>query len=258
MAAGAGRSAPASSCDRSRSSAKRCSSASTDARMLATSGVTPGSRTLAGKRGGEKSHRVQRLTQVVARRGKELALREARGLGDGARRERRLGLRLELADEVHVFVAHHERLGDDAVDLASEGKDENQHDAQHAGSEQMHLVALDRHPRDQRHEDRQHKAIERRLVHSGAGQAAEDHAELADDEQRLVGRRRGKHRDGGNAPERARERCAHHPERAPACSIADRRIGARGTRAPTRRARPGWRGSRPATRPSPTTPPAAT
>jgi len=123
-------------------------------------------------------------------------------------------------------VAHHERLGDDAVDLTSEGKDENQHDAQHAGSEQMHLVALDRHPRDQRHEDRQHKAIERRLVHSGAGQAAEDHAELADDEQRLVGRRGGKHRDGGNAPEGARERCAHRPERAPACSIADRRIGA--------------------------------
>ena len=81
-----------------------------------------------------------------------------------------------------VFVAHHERLGEHAVDLASERQDENQHDAEHAGGEQMHLVALDRHPRDQRHENREHEAIERRLVDGGAGQTAEDHAELADDE----------------------------------------------------------------------------
>ena len=152
------------------------------------------------ERGGEKPHRVQRLAQIVARSGEKLALGEARGLGGGARRERRLGLRLELADQVHVFVAHRERLGQHVVDLASERQNENEHDAQHAGGEEMHLIALDRHARDQRHENGQHEAIERRLVHGGAGQAAQDHAELADDEQRLVGRQRGKHRDRGESP----------------------------------------------------------
>ena len=45
---------------------------------------------LGRERGGEEAHRVQRLAQVVARGGEELALGAVRGLGGGARGERRL------------------------------------------------------------------------------------------------------------------------------------------------------------------------
>ena len=129
---------------------------------------------LGRERRGEQAHRVQRLAQVVARGGEELALGEARRLGGGARRERRLGLRLELADEVDVFVAHCERLRQHVVDLAAERQHEGQHDAEHAGGEQMHLVAFDRDARDQRHERREHEAVERRPVDGGEVEAAED------------------------------------------------------------------------------------
>ncbi len=138
------------------------------------------------ERGGKESHRMQRLAQVMARRGEKLALGPAGRLGGGARGERGLRLCLEFADEVDVFIAHRQRLGQHAVHLAAERQHEHQHDAEHARREQMHLVAFDGNPRDQRHERGEHEAVERRLVDGGEVEPAEDHAELADDEQRLV------------------------------------------------------------------------
>ena len=112
----AGRSAPASSRDRSSSCANSASSASTDALDARDQRLHLGVARPGGERRGEQSHRVQRLAQVVARGGEKLALRAIRGLGGGARVERRPRLRLELADQVDVLVAHRERLRQHVVD----------------------------------------------------------------------------------------------------------------------------------------------
>ncbi len=55
------------------------------------------------------------------------------------------------------------------VDLPAERQHEGEHDAEHAGREQMNLVAFEGHAHDQRHEHRQHEAIERWLVDGGEG-----------------------------------------------------------------------------------------
>ena len=103
MGAGIGRSAPASSCDRVeqlREEMLEGLDRRADARDQRRNARVAH---LGRERRGEEPHRVQRLPQVVARGGEKLALGEARGLGGGARGERRLGLRLELADEVRRF-----------------------------------------------------------------------------------------------------------------------------------------------------------
>ncbi|HWZ70493.1 MAG TPA: hypothetical protein VN326_03315 [Casimicrobiaceae bacterium] len=49
---------------------------------------------------------MQRLPQVVTRSGEKLRLASIRRFGGGAGVVRRRGLRLELADQVDVFVAN--------------------------------------------------------------------------------------------------------------------------------------------------------
>ena len=176
---------------------------------------------LGGERRREESHGVQRLTQVVARRREEPALRAIRRFGGGARSERRLGLRLELGNQIEVFVAHGERLRQHVVHLASERDDEAEHDDEHERREQVRPVAFERDANDQRHEDREDEAVERRPVDGGEAQSAEDHAELADDEERLIRSGRGEHRDRGGAPQCAGDRRADRPIRPPAPRIGD-------------------------------------
>ena len=105
------------------------SSASTDAWMLATSGFISGLARLRRQRRGEEAHRVQRLAQVVARRGEELALRAIRGLRGGARSFRGARLRGEQLDQVDVLVADRERVREHVVELPAERKHEHEHDA---------------------------------------------------------------------------------------------------------------------------------
>ena len=99
---------------------------------------------LCGEGRGEEAHRVQRLAEIVARGGEELALRPVGGFRGGARRERGVGLRLELADQVDVLVAHRQRLRQHVVQLVPERQHEHEHDAQHQRGEQVRLVALGR------------------------------------------------------------------------------------------------------------------
>ena len=115
-----GCSAPASSRDRSSSCANSSSSASIDEWMLATAGPLRVPR-LGRERGDEQSDRMQRLAQVMARRGKELALGAVGGLRrQRARDSATRGLHFQLVDEVDVLVAHGERVREHVVELAAE------------------------------------------------------------------------------------------------------------------------------------------
>ena len=144
--------------------------------------------------------RVQRLAQVVACSGEQLAFRPVGGFCGCAGVDRAARPVLELADQVDVFVADDERARQDVVQPVTEAEDERKHDAHHPGDEQMHGVADDRDPHDQRHERGKHETVERRLVDGGEIEAAERYAEQADDQQRLVRRRGREHRDGSHAP----------------------------------------------------------
>ena len=110
--AGVGVSAPASRRDRSRSCSNCASSAPTARWMLATSGCHCAPRARVDKRRDVQPERVQRLSQIMACCGQELALAAVRGFGRGARLVRRARLSLELLDEVEVLVAHRERAGE--------------------------------------------------------------------------------------------------------------------------------------------------
>ena len=126
--------------------------------------------------------------------------------------------RAELADQVEVLVAHGERACQHVVELMPEAEHEREHDAHDRRDEAVHRVAFQRDADDQRHQRRQHEAVERRLVDGGQVEPAEHHAEQAHDQQRLVRRRRGKHHDPGGAPQRAGERRSERPIAAPARS----------------------------------------
>ena len=86
---------------------------------------------LRGQRRGEEAHRVQRLAQIVARGGEELALRAVRGLGRRCASSAALRLRLQLADQVDVFVAHRERMRQHVVEVVPEAEHEREHHAHH-------------------------------------------------------------------------------------------------------------------------------
>ena len=62
---------------------------------------------------------------------------------------------------------------------------------EHERREQMRAIAFERDANDQRHEHSEDEAVERRPVDGGEAQSAEDHAELADDEERLIGAEAG-------------------------------------------------------------------
>ena len=179
------------------------------------------------KGGGEETHGMQRLAQVVARGGEELALRAIGGFSGGARG---LGLALaggETLDQVDVLVADRERLRQHVVQLAAERQDEYEDDEQHEGGEDVDLSALERDARDQRDERGQREPVERRLVDRGQVEAAQDDAEDAHDQERLMRRRRREHGDGGDAPQRAGDRRARGPVATPARRL--RHAGARAT-----------------------------
>ncbi len=169
-----------------------------------------------GERCDVQAERVQRLAQVVARGGQQLALRAIRGFRRRARIERASRAILQLADQVDVLVANRERAREHVVQPMAETDDEREHDAHHAGDEPVDLVADACDAHDQRHERRQHESVERRLVDGREVEAAERRAEQAHDQQRLVRRRCGKHRDGGAAPQRTGDGGTRGPIAAPA------------------------------------------
>ena len=218
---GAGCSAPASSCERSRSCANRPFERLDGSANARHEGPHVGVPRLGGECRCEESHGVQRLAQVVARRREEPALRATRRLGGRARSERCLGLCLELGDQVEVVVAHGERLRQHIVHLAPERDDEAENDDEHERREEMRSIAFERDANDQRHEHSEDEAVERRPVHGGEAQSAEDHAELADDEECLIRSGRREHRDRGGAPQCAGDSRADRPIRAPAPRIGD-------------------------------------
>jgi hypothetical protein len=94
------------------------------------------------ERGDEQPERVQRLAQVVARGGEQLALAAVRGLGGGPRLDRGARARLELGDEVGVAVARGERVGQHVVEPVPEREHEAQHDGHHDRGVQVHRAAL--------------------------------------------------------------------------------------------------------------------
>ena len=72
------------------------------------------------------------------------------------------------------------------VEAVAEAQNESQHHDHHRRDELVHLVAVQRDAHDERDQRGQHETVERGLVHRGEVDAAENHAEQADDEQRLV------------------------------------------------------------------------
>ena len=58
---------------------------------------------------------------------------------------------------------------------------------EHERREQVRPIAFERDANEERDEHREHEAVERGPVDGGEAQSAEDHAELADDEERLIG-----------------------------------------------------------------------
>ena len=142
-----------------------------------------------GQRRDIQAQRVQRLAQIVACRGKQLALGAIRRFRCGTRFECGAGALLQFTNQVYVLVPDDERARQYVVQPVTEPDNEQQHDAHHAGDEEMDLVADQRDAHDQRHEGGQHEAIERWLVHCRQVQSAERGAEQADDQQCLVRRR---------------------------------------------------------------------
>ena len=129
---------------------------------------------------------------------------------------RRRGLGLELADQVDVFVSYRERLGQDIVQVVTESENEREHDQHDRGDECVKLIAFDRDACDERNERRQHEAVQRWPVYRRQIDAAENYAEQANDEQRLVSRIAGdEQRDPGDAPQRARKHRTDRPGAAP-------------------------------------------
>jgi hypothetical protein len=158
---------------------------------------------------------VQRLPQVVARGGEELALRSIGAFGRRPRVDGSPRAGLQFVDQVDVLVAHCERARQHVVQTVTEADDECQHDAHHAGNEHVDRIADERHAHDQRHECGQHEAVERRLERRRQIEPAERGAEQAHDQQRLIRGRLRKHHDRRGAPERAGDRRADGPISAP-------------------------------------------
>jgi len=122
------------------------------------------------------------------------------GLGRGR-------LRLEQVDEVDVLVTDRQGLCHQIVEVVAEAQDKGEHDQQRGGDEGVKLIALESDAQDQRRERRQDETIQRRLVNRGEVDPAHDHAEKADDQQRLmadVAMRKPEH--PGGAPKRAGNR----------------------------------------------------
>ena len=107
-----------------------------------------------GQRRDVEPDRVQRLPQVVARRGQELALGAIGGLGGGTRVMCGARLALELLDEVDVLVTHCQRSGQHVIQLMPEGENEAQHDRHHERRVQVNLVAFQRDAHDKRNQRR--------------------------------------------------------------------------------------------------------
>ena len=136
--------------------------------------------------GREQAHRVQRLTQIVARRRQKLRLAPVGRLGGSASTIGGRGLGLKLVDEIDVLVPDRQRLRHQVIEAVTEAQDEAKHDEQHRCNERVQLIALERDAADQRCQRRQRETVEGRLVHRGQVDAAHDHPEQADDQQRLV------------------------------------------------------------------------
>ena len=136
--------------------------------------------------GREQAHRVQRLTQIVARRRQKLRLAPVGRLGGSASTIGGRGLGLKLVDEIDVLVPDRQRLRHQVIEVVTEAQDEAEHDEQHRCNERVQLIALERDAADQRCQRRQRETVEGRLVHRGQVDAAHDHPEQADDQQRLV------------------------------------------------------------------------
>jgi len=176
-----------------------------------------------------ESQRVERLPQVVARRGEQLTLRAIGAFGSASCVVRRTGALAELGDQVDVLVAHGERLRQHVVQSMSEADDERQYNGHHEGREQMHRIADERDAHDQRHERRQHETIKCRSIDRGEIEPAHHHAEHADDQQRFVRRRSRIREPTREPPESARECRAERPIPSPSTRRNDS-----GTRAPPR------------------------
>ena len=164
----------------------------------------------------EQPERVERLAQVVASGGEELALAAIGFLGRRTRVQRRARAHPELRDQVGIAVARRERVGEDVVQPMPEREHEREHHGHHQRRVQVHRTALGAHAQDQRNQRGKHESVERRLVDGRQVETAQHDAEQADDRQRLARGGPGKHRDGGDAPQRSRRRRADRPVASPA------------------------------------------
>ena len=159
---------------------------------------------------------MQRLAQVMACRGEKLAFRAIGGFGGTARLLRCAAALAKLSDQVDVFVAHRERLRQHVVEAMSESNNEYEHDGHHECGEQVHRIADQRDTHDQWNQRRQNETVERRPIYRGEIETAERNAEHADDQQRLVRRRRRIRDPSRDTPQNAGQRRSDGPIAAPA------------------------------------------
>ena len=108
---------------------------------------------------------MQRLSQIVARRRKKLRLSAIGRLGSGTRVVGCCGLRLQLADQVQLFVADSERLRQEIVQVVTESEDKDEDDHQHPGDGDVHLIAVHSDTNDERNESGQHETVKGGLIY---------------------------------------------------------------------------------------------
>ena len=179
------------------------------------------------ERGNVEPERVQRLAEIVTCRCEKLAFRAIGAFGGTTRFMRCTGALAEFRDQVDIFVAHRERLRQHVVQAMPESDDEHEHDGHHERGEQMHRIGDQRDAHYQWNQRRQNKTVERRPIHGREIETAERDAEHADNQQRIVRRRRRVRDPAGDTPQNAGQRRSDGPVAAPA-----KRGGGAGTDTP--------------------------